>query len=339
MSPNAKDPATTLRRREHFSRVARRVGSAIGEPMERRIERFLLQRAWKDANPKNLSRYLVTGYQSPAINLQSILARHLIIRELYGDIFDDLMDQELQWAAERTQALRTRQRELPQELGVDFEEVRRSGRWKEVQDEVLIDADRFATRWMEALQTRPAGRLAVIEEACGSANDYRFFSACGIAPLIDFTGFDLTAANIANARRMFPDIDFRIGDIQNIDVGDRSYDWGLVHDLLEHLAPNTMERAIDELCRVTRRGVLISFFHMGNHAEHRLHTRGTYHVNNLSKARINDSFARHCTDIRWVQMHAMLEERIGCGDKVTAARPLQPSDFYNRRAWTMIARH
>jgi SAM-dependent methyltransferase len=204
---------------------------------------------------------------------------------------------------------------------------------------VLIDADRFVTRWAEAFQTQPAGRLAVIEGACGSANDYRFLSACGLAPLIDYTGFDLTESNIANAREMFPDTDFRVGDVQDIDAADRSYDWGMAHDLLEHLAPNAMERAIDELCRVTRRGVLISFFLMGPHADHRVHTRGTYHVNNLSKRRINASFARHCTDIRWVRVHPMIQERTERVGKVGPTRPLQPADFYNRHAWTVIARH
>jgi SAM-dependent methyltransferase len=331
--------AATLPRSERYSRVARRVGSAVGGPMERRIERYLLQRAWKHAKPQNLSRYLVTGYQSPAINLQSILARHVLIRELYGDTFEDLMEEELQWAAEKTHALRTRQRDLPQELGVDFARVRRMGKWREAQEQVLIDADRFVTRWSEALQTKPAGRLAVIEEACGSANDYRFFNAYGLAPLIDYTGFDLTDANIANARQMFPDTDFRVGDVQAIDAADRSYDWGMAHDLLEHLAPSAMERAIDELCRVTRRGVLISFFLMGDHAEHRVNTRGTYHVNNLSKDRINASFARHCTDIRWMRIHTMIEDRTERAGKVGPARPLQPADFYNSQAWTIIARH
>jgi SAM-dependent methyltransferase len=332
--------AAKVRRSERYSRVARRVGSAVGGPMERRIERYLLERAWKDAKPQNLSSYLVTGYQNPVINPQSILARHQLIRDLYGDTFDDLMDQELQWAAEKHQALRTRERELPEELGVDFEQVQRMGKWKEAQKQVMADADRFATRWTEALRTKPLDRLAVIEAACGSANDYRFFNAYGLAPLIDYTGFDLTEANITNARQMFPAIDFRVGDIQDIDAADRSYDWGVAHDLLEHLAPHALERGIDELCRVTRRGVLVSFFRMGDHPEHRVRTRGTYHVNNLSKDRINHSFARHCTDIRWVRVSSMLEERTGFGDYDNSqANRVGRMLMRVSDAWTIIARH
>jgi 2-polyprenyl-3-methyl-5-hydroxy-6-metoxy-1,4-benzoquinol methylase len=57
---------------------------------------------------------------------------------------------------------------------------------------------------------------------------------------------------------MFPRIDFRVGDVQDIQAEDDAYDWALAHDLLEHLSPSAFNRAIDELCRVTRRGVLSS---------------------------------------------------------------------------------
>ena len=33
-------------------------------------------------------------------------------------------------------------------------------------------------------------RLTVLEPACGSANDYRFLEACGLAPLIDYHGVE-----------------------------------------------------------------------------------------------------------------------------------------------------
>src|SRR6266702_7644186 len=37
---------------------------------------------------------------------------------------------------------------------------------------------------------RPAlPSLSVLEPACGSANDYRFLHACGIAQLVDYAGF------------------------------------------------------------------------------------------------------------------------------------------------------
>jgi hypothetical protein len=314
------------RRWERNSRLARRVGSALGGPIEREIERRLLRRAWQHFDPERLKGYLVRGYQNPVINVQSILARHELIRELYGDAHDAMMDAELQWAADRHRALRARQHALQKQMGQDYSHVKKTKDWREAYAEVMADQAKFAALWSEALRRPPMRRLAVMEAACGSANDYRFFRTYGLAPLLDYTGFDLTDFNIDNAHQMFPGVDFRIGDVQNIDAADRSYDWTIAHDLLEHLAPAACNRAIDELCRVAGRGVLISFFLMGEHSEHKVQTRRFYHVNNLSRNRIHEQFERHCTDIRWVHVRSFLEQRTGF------------SGYYNRNAWTLIAR-
>jgi SAM-dependent methyltransferase len=322
--------AAKQRRWEQYSKVARRVGTIVGGPVERRIERYLLQRAWVNAKPENLRRYLVRSYQSPVINVQSILARHEFIREITEDAHQALMEQELRWAVQKNRELRSRQRDLPREHNVDFHEIKRSGKWRAAYAEVMDDPDRFATAWKAVLGPDAAGShrgLRVIEAACGSANDYRFFDSYGLAPLLDYTGFDLTQANVANARDMFPGIDFRVGDVQAIPVRDSSYEWAVAHDLLEHLSPHAFERAIDELCRVSRRGVLISFFLMRDMPEHQVTPRRTYHVNVLSKDRIEQSFARYCSDIRWVHVRPMLAQRYDF------------DDYYNWRAWTLIARH
>jgi ubiquinone/menaquinone biosynthesis C-methylase UbiE len=319
--------AARARQRERYSRVARLVGTAIGGRVERRIERFLLKRAWVATKPKRLGRYLVGGFQNPVINVQSILARHELIREVDGGLHDELMDEELRWAVEKQRRLVERKRDLPVEHGMDFKEVKRSGIWRAACEEIMTDQGRFAAAWTEALRAEPGRRLSVIEAACGSANDYRYFVSYGMAPLLSYTGFDLTQTNITNALRMFSDVDFRVGDVQDIEAADNSYDWAVVHDLLEHLSPSAFNRAIDELCRVTRRGVLISFFGMADSPDHNIQPKRTYHFNELSKDRTAERFARYCSDIQWVHVRPMLAERYGF------------DDYYNGRAWTMIARH
>ena len=185
----------------------RRMGSVIGGPVERRIERLLLTRSWRGYSPGHLQGYLVRNYQNPVINVQSILARHELVRELYGndhDELDELMDDELRWVADKHRALRKRQSELQAQMAADFTQVKGSQAWRAAYEEIMADNDEFAIRWSEALQTRPKERLTVVEAACGSANDYRFFRSYGLAPHLDYTGFDLTRANIENARLMFP---------------------------------------------------------------------------------------------------------------------------------------
>ncbi len=321
-------PGTTdarRRRREFYVRTVRRLSSAVGGPVERRVERALLQRAWVRASAEHLESYLVEDYQNPVINLQSILARHEFVRELGVDQ-PDLCEDELRWAANKHRELRRRQLDLQRKHGVDFTELKTSGMWGPVYQEILADDDRFAEAWTAALHGQPTGALSVVEAACGSANDYRYLVRYGLGAPLDYHGFDLTRANIDNCRRMFPGVDFRVGDVQAIDAADDSYDWAVVHDLLEHLSPAAMERAVDELCRVARRGVLISFFCMSDIPEHRIQPKGAYHWNELSKDRIQEQFARHCSDIRWVHIHQYLADRYNV------------TNYAYPRAWTMIAR-
>lgn len=314
----------TLERMENLARVARSVAAHAPAPIERRVERLLLKRQWAKSSARGLQSYLVVGYQSPIINAQSILARHHFTREVFGDDrFAELMQQELDWSAERNQQLRGRQRELTEAYG-EFRKAKTAGAWRAAYDEVMVDRRRFAPLWREALQQdRPGARLGVIEAACGSANDFRFIKRYGLARHLRYTGFDLTQTNIDNAKRMFPRADFRLGDVQNVAAGDQSYEWAVAHDLLEHLAPHAFERAIEELCRVTSRGVVVSFFHMSDIPEHRINPRRTYHVNMLSKRRIEESFLHHCREVSTVQIQTMPGFE----------------DNYNRNAWTLIARH
>jgi 2-polyprenyl-3-methyl-5-hydroxy-6-metoxy-1,4-benzoquinol methylase len=295
--------------------------------VERRIERHLLQRAWSYTPAERLQDYLVRGFQNPVINVQSILARHTFIREIDQDKHDRLMDEELRWAVGKNRELRKRQRELTLEHGVAWRKFKRSEAWQAAYDEIMGDEAPFAARWTETLRGEPGRRLSLIEAACGSANDYRYFESYGMAHLLSYTGFDLTQANVANARRMFPGIDFRLGDVQEIDAEDNSYDWAVAHDLLEHLSPSALNLAIDELSRVSRRGVLISFFCMTDDPEHQIQPKRFYHFNQLSRQRIEERFARHCSDFEWVHIRSMLAERYAF------------KEYYNRRAWTMIARH
>src|SRR4051812_27972443 len=95
-----KSKEEIIARRERNSRIARRVGSFFGGPIEREIERRLLTKSWLAFRPEKLQDYLVASYQNPVINVQSILARHEFIRELDGEKHDALMEEELRWAVE-----------------------------------------------------------------------------------------------------------------------------------------------------------------------------------------------------------------------------------------------
>jgi SAM-dependent methyltransferase len=184
-----------------------------------------------------------------------------------------------------------------------------------------IDAlDTFRDLWSRTLNhmSDPAtaqtgrARLSVLVVACGSANDYRFLDAYGIARLIDYTGVDLCAKNIENAQALFPGVRFEVGNAFELAAPDKSFDLCFVHDFFEHLSLEGMQAAIAEVCRVTRRGLCLGFFNMDEIREHRARPVEEYHWNTLSTARVKESFASHGFAAQVLHIGSLLRQQIGC---------------------------
>lgn len=160
-------------------------------------------------------------------------------------------------------------------------------------------------------QTSPL--LSLLEPACGSANDYRFLHAYGIARHFDYTGFDLCQANVENARALFPGVRFETANVFEIPAPAKSCDLCLVHDLFEHLSLAGLEQAVREVCRVTRQGLCVGFFQMDEIPEHIVRPREEYFWNLLSLARMRELFASEGFQGQAVHIGSFLAHQIGCG--------------------------
>src|SRR5215217_3383450 len=129
-----------------------------------------------------------------------------------------------------------------------------------VMEDVADRIDLFAQRWRDALTGCQAIPLRVVEFACGSANDYRYFVEYGLAQFLDYTGrIDLSEKNVANAKRRFPDTDFRVGSILSLPEKRRSVDYVIGYDILEHLSLQGMFTALKTAERIARRGLYFAF--------------------------------------------------------------------------------
>jgi ubiquinone/menaquinone biosynthesis C-methylase UbiE len=153
---------------------------------------------------------------------------------------------------------------------------------------------------------------SVLEPACGSANDYRFLHAYGVARLVNYTGFDLCATNIRTACALFPDVHFEVGNVFEIAAADKAFDLCFVHDLFEHLSPAGLQAAVKEVCRVTRSGLCLGFFNMDEVAEHDVRPVGEYHWNLLSMARVKEVFARYGFAAQVLHIGTLLRQQTGC---------------------------
>jgi SAM-dependent methyltransferase len=334
-----------------------------------------LKRSWSHHEAAWLRDYLVAGVEDPRCNIQSILSRHFVIRELAVPGFESLMAEEYRFGA----ALDWLQRvarlagdpegcsvalyalkkgadnaeglEIPRFVLQAFSALPRNldGRLVPNYLEAFLTSQEppleggpgiegvkntFALLWEQALketlssssknivsehdrehekrqQTEGSERLSVIEPACGSANDYRFLNAYGIAPFIDYTGFDLCPANVENGRALFPAVRFQAGNVFQIDAPAKSFDLCVVHDLLEHLSIAGMETAVAEICRVTRRGVCLGFFQMEEMGQHLVRPVDDYHWNLLSRKQMQQLFARHGFEAQMIHIGSFLGERFG----------------------------
>lgn len=313
-----------------FQRRVRKLGLGAAARVLRGVrpgpatEARLLRWSWASRPAAGLDEYLVTGWQNPRINVQSILIRHALLRRLFGDVDAVVMHAELAFAVELNEALRLEALRTDTPIN-SFLDQRRLARIRKV-GEVIADREtEYRDRWQAALATRAGGPLSVLELACGSANDYRAFAEYGLARFLDYTGVDLNPKNIANARRRFPDVAFREGSALDLPDADASVDVVLASDLLEHLPLEGVDRVIAEAARVARRAVLLSFFNMAEIAEHEDRPVAAYHWNKLSRARIASALGTHFPRVSVIPIHAWLQGEHGYGHT------------YNRRAYTIIA--
>ncbi len=271
-----------------------------------RLERFLLERTWNARSASMLDTYLVSGYQNPHINVQSILLRQFLAERASGRSFQDLTRQELTLAVELNEVLRHRAAELGVKMG-SYLNAQKQAAVRGVDDAIADREATFVEPWRAALAD-VGGTISVLELACGSANDYRAFVEYGLAPHLDYCGLDLTEKNVTNARRRFPGVGFEVGDVRDLRHAGESFEYVVACDVFEHLSLDGMERALDEAMRVARRGLALTFFNMGEAADHEDRPMKLYHWNRLSRPRIEARLAARFPTIRVVAIKPWLRE-------------------------------
>ena len=307
-----------------------------------------LKKSWMRYDRKTLRDYLVQDVEDPRINIQSILTRHFLIKRMFGELFNDLMEHELRFGLVMNWLLMLRKKlvnvgrlhavleallageenaeglEIPPYISDTFATLAVPNYmcdlfcWSPVEatdvpiPEYLMST--FQVIWREVLAGEQSQHISVLEPACGSANDYRFLDAFGIARLINYVGFDLCEKNISNAKQMFPHECFKVGNVLEIEAEDEAFDYCFVHDLFEHLSIEAMKTAIAEICRVTRRGICTGFFNMHEGGQHIIRKVGSYHWNNLSMVETMEIFNRYASSVQIIHIDTFLRSNFRCGD-------------------------
>ncbi len=317
------------------------------------MEEFLRQEterlvhSWRHHEASHLGSYLVAGVEDPRINVQSILTRHFLLGAICPGRFGGMMEEELRFAATmnwlrkrateldapdaraallhalRQGADNAEGMEIPAFLThwfarlptrVDEVPVPNFIEWHLAGDGRSAGLDIFQELWGDMLKSETPRGVRVLEAACGSANDYRCLASFGLARLLDYTGFDLCEKNVANARALFPNVRFEVGNVFEIPAADGAFELSFAHDLFEHLSPEGLPVAIRELCRVTRRGLCVGFFQMAEIPDHVVRPVDEYHWNTLSLEQTRTLFAEEGFEVQALHIGTYLRVRTGCAE-------------------------
>jgi SAM-dependent methyltransferase len=104
--------------------------------------------------------------------------------------------------------------------------------------------------------SRPLAGASVVDVCCGSGMDAEYLVRAGA----EVVAVDISAGCLRRAReraqRYGVSYGLVLGDAENLPFRDGAFDYGFVHDGLHHLT--SPERAIRELARVSRRGLIVT---------------------------------------------------------------------------------
>lgn len=105
---------------------------------------------------------------------------------------------------------------------------------------------------------------SVLDVGCGPGHNYEHFRDHG--PQVTYKGLDYAIRFIRANERKYPEANFALGDVRNIQEPNKSWDVVIFQDVLEHT--NGYEKPIKEALRVARQRVIISFWHLIENGEH-----------------------------------------------------------------------
>lgn len=118
---------------------------------------------------------------------------------------------------------------------------------------------------IELIQENSKDNKVYLDAGCGEG--FITSLVAGNIPNITIKGLEYTTEAIKIAREANKDIEFIQGDIYNIPFEEKSFDFVLCTEVLEHL--ENPREALDELDRISKNGILITvpnepWFCMGN---------------------------------------------------------------------------
>jgi ubiquinone/menaquinone biosynthesis C-methylase UbiE len=106
---------------------------------------------------------------------------------------------------------------------------------------------------------------SVLDVGCGPGWNYEHFKEFG-PKVSDYKGTDYSEVMIEGAKMKYPEANFEVGDVRDIQEPDESWDVVLLQDVLEHT--NGYEKPLEDAVRVAKKRIIVTFWHLIENGEH-----------------------------------------------------------------------
>lgn len=96
----------------------------------------------------------------------------------------------------------------------------------------------------------------VLDVGCATCIDYPLFKELSVS----YIGVDITEKFVIYAKKLYPEIDVRLGSILDLSFEDNSIDVAYTKSVIEHLHPDEWGEGIKELWRVAKKRMILGFY-------------------------------------------------------------------------------
>ncbi len=99
---------------------------------------------------------------------------------------------------------------------------------------------------------------SILEVGCGFGRNIKFLMDSGYPPK-QITGIDISSNMIIKAKKYVKtkEVEFKTASVLNIPFKDSQFDMTLSHGVLMHVQPSNVDTAINEIVRVSKKGIVL----------------------------------------------------------------------------------
>jgi SAM-dependent methyltransferase len=170
---------------------------------------------------------------------------------------------------------------------------------------ILAERRRLTTRVLESAGWLPLGDRRILEVGSGGGSELAWLQELGATPGRLY-GVDLLPDRVAQARRAYPEIEFRQGNAEHLDFADSSFDLVLALTVFSSIFDESMARNVaGEIARVLKPGGGLFWYDV------RYDSTSNPNVHAVRRPRVRSLFAGLTGNLHTITLAPPLARRLG----------------------------